>query len=119
STLAQPVIEQALAESWDPRLVLLYADCPPENALRRIERAEGWLAQHNDAALLLTLGRLCTLQELWGKAESYLEASLAVHPSTDAHLALARLQERRGDRERACEHYRQSLELALRELEGE
>ena len=47
-----------------------------------IERAESWLKQHpDDAALLLTLGRLCAQQELWGKAQSYLDASIAVEPT--------------------------------------
>lgn len=115
---ARQIIEQALEETWDARLVALYADCPDSGAIRQIERAEGWLSHHShDAALLVTLGKLCAIQELWGKAQSYLEASLAVEPRIDAHLALARLREARGERDKACEHYRESLNLALKALE--
>ena len=87
-------------------------------ALRGLsERAEAWLKRHpHDAALLLTLGRLCADQDLWGKAQSYLDASLAIEPSWSAHLAAARLQERLGNAESARRHYRECLDLALEQL---
>ena len=63
----------------------------------RIERAESWLLEHErDAQLLATLGRLCAQAELWGKARSFLEASLSFEESRVAHLELARLAERLG-----------------------
>ena len=68
-------------------------------------------------AVLLALGRLALAEQLWGKAQSYLEASLSVAPSSAAHLALARLLERKGNQEAAYAHYRQSLELALRDAD--
>jgi HemY protein len=66
--------------------------------------------------LLLTLGRLCAQRELWGKSQSYLEASLAVEPTYTAHLALARLQESLGNAEGARRHDREGLRLALAQL---
>jgi HemY protein len=66
--------------------------------------------------LLLTLGRLCAQQELWGKAQSYLDASIAIEPTYSAHLELARLHERLGHTEAARRHQRESLELALAQL---
>lgn len=104
---ARGVIEAALGESWDPELVLLYSECPGEEAVSRIERAEGWLAAHpQDPELLLTLGRLCARRELWGKSRSYLEASLALSPGREVHIALARLYERIGIEAEANRHYR-------------
>ena len=50
--------------------------------------------------------RLCESAGLWGKAQSYLEASLAVQPSQAAHLELARLFDRIGKAEDADRHYR-------------
>lgn len=115
---AKTVIEQSLEERWESDLVALYAECEGSEALERIERAERWLESHpNDAALLLTLGRLCAQQGLWGKAQSYLEASIAVEPTHGAHLAAARLQESLGNADGAREQYRKSLELALARLE--
>ena len=40
---------------------------------------------------MLTLGRLCGQQQLWGKAQSYLEAALAIQPTRIVHIELARL----------------------------
>jgi len=84
------------------------ADADGGELTARIARAEGWLKQRpRDAGLLLALGRLCLQQKLWGKAQNYLEASLSVEESRDAHLELARLLdqlERPGEADR---HYRQ------------
>ena len=109
---AQLVIENALAAAWDPELVLLYGECRDDEATPRIERAEGWLkGRAQDAELLLTLGRLCAQRELWGKARSYLEASLALHPVRDAHIALAHLFDRIGIAEEANRQYRAAAQM--------
>lgn len=114
---AHRIIEEALEAEWESDLVALYAECEGGDAMKRIERAEAWLRQHpRDAALLLTLGRLCADRALWGKAQSYLEASLAVEPTYTAHLATARLQEQLGNHDQARQHYRAGLDLALAQL---
>jgi len=116
---AHRIIEEALESSWDSEIVALYAECDGGDALRRIERAESWLKSYpRDAVLLLTLGKLCGGQELWGKAQSYLEASIAVDPTYSAHLALAGLHERLGNAEVARFHQRASLDLALSHLKA-
>lgn len=112
---AQEIIVQSLSKRWDSELIQLFGTCTSAETLKQIERAEKWLPAHpDDAALLLALGRLCARQELWGKAQSYLEASLSLAPSNDAHVALAQLLEKIGRPDEACRHYRQGLELALR-----
>lgn len=114
---AYRVIEEALESNWDSDLVALYAECDGGDALRRIERAESWLKSYpRDAVLLLSLGRLCSAQELWGKAQSYLEASIAVEPTYSAHLSLAGLHEKLGNQEAAQLHQRESFALALSQL---
>lgn len=112
---ALEIIEQSLEKQWDSELVRLYGDCPGKDPLKQLERAENWLKAHPaDAALLLSLGKLCTRQELWGKAQSYLEASLSIEPGSEAHLALAERLEKMSSHSEACDHYRQSLMLARR-----
>ncbi len=102
---AQDTIERALAKQWDSDLALLYADVPSEKPLTQIEHAEGWLKSHpNDATLLLALGKLCAKEKLWGKAQSYIEASLSVEPSRAAHAAYAQLMDKMGKPEEAL-HY--------------
>jgi HemY protein len=114
---AQSIIEQSLEAVWDNELVALYPETAGRDPVRQIERAESWLREHSkDAALLLVLGRLCSRQALWGKAQSYLEASISLEPTHVAHLELARLHEKLGNSEAARRHYRESLELALAKL---
>jgi HemY protein len=114
---AQQVIEQSLEHAWDSRLVALYAESFGRDPVRQIERAETWLErQPHDAQLLLALGKLCARQGLWGKAQSYLEASVAVESTYGGHVELARLEERLGNADAARRHYRDSLELALKAL---
>ena len=114
---ARDVIEETIeargAEGWDSQLTAIYADCKTDSTLAQIECAERWLRQHaRDAVLLATLGKLCMRQALWGKAQSYLEASVALEPTLDAHMTLARLMEQLGRSDEAIRHVRRSAELA-------
>jgi len=110
---AQAIVEAALEKNWDAGLVALYADCAGATALPLIEKGEKWLrAQARDPALLLTLGKLCMRQDLWGKAQSYIEASLALEPTHEGHMTLAALMEKLGKPQEAVRHFRRSAELA-------
>jgi HemY protein len=101
-------IEDALDERWDSDVAAAYGDCNVDT-LARIAHAERWLHTHpRDARLLLTLGRLCRRQQLWGKAQSYLEASLSIQPSRWAHLELAALHDKIDQPDRANAHYREA-----------
>jgi HemY protein len=110
---AQAIVEAALergSEAWNDDLVELYGQLPGPDLTGRIARAEQWLVTRpGDAVLLLALGRMCERQRLWGKAQSYFEASLAVDDSRDAHLELARLMERLERDDEANRHYRLSV----------
>ncbi len=109
---ARAILEDSLTKHWDSELVELYGQCMDKDIVKQIERAENWLKDHpRDPYLLLALGRLCTRQELWGKAQSYVEASLSVESTRAAHLALAQLLEKMNQPDEACKHYRQSLAL--------
>jgi HemY protein len=111
---AHRLIVDALAEQWTPDLVALYGECRDDDAIERLQHCERWLADRpRDAVLLLTLGRLCAYQALWGKAQSYLEASLSVQPTRGAHLELARLLDRIGREVDAARHYRAATDPAL------
>jgi HemY protein len=120
ATLAREIIENALSAEWVPQLVALYGQLPETldqetkglEARARIERAERWLLERSrDAQLLATLGRLCAQAELWGKARSFLEASLSFEESRAARVELARLAERLGQADEAQRHFRKAAEL--------
>ncbi len=110
---AQAIIEQALEREWSASLIALYGEAAGADALPQIERAEKWLREHaRDPALLLALGKLCMRQGLWGKAQSYIEASLALEATHDGHMTLAALMEQIGKPQEAVLHFRRSAELA-------
>ena len=109
---AQRIVEDALDEEWDSALLTVYAECHGGDVLGRIAQAEDWLKQQpRDAQLLLALGRLCRQQQLWGKAQSYLEASLSIQPSRAAHIGLAELFDQLERPEQANRHYRTAAEM--------
>jgi HemY protein len=118
--LARDILEKALEAEWVPTLVALYGELPGGSneekvaeARVRIERAERWLRERErDAPLLATLGRLCAHAELWGKARSFLEASLSFEESRTARIELARLAEYLGQADEAQRHFRKAAELS-------
>ncbi len=111
--IVEETIDKRGTEGWDSSLAAIYADCKGDSTPAQIERAEKWLRLHaRDSVLLATLGKLCMRQALWGKAQSYLEASVALQPTLDAHMTLARLMEQIGKRDEAVRHIRRSAELA-------
>lgn len=57
-----------------------------------IDTADSWLQTRPDnAKLLMYLGQLAYGKRLWGKAQGYLEASIAIKPTVSARLALAKV----------------------------
>jgi HemY protein len=110
---AYRVCEASLSKSWDSNLAALLGECEAKDPIKQLQQAENWLVKHEgDASLLLSLGRMCIRQNLWGKAQSYLEASLSVRPSPRAHLILAGMLEQRGEQRLAAKHYRMCALLA-------
>ncbi len=109
---ALDVLEAALNREWHEELVALYGELRGSSPTRQIEQAEKWLRSHpRDAQLLLTLAQLCSVQQLWGKAQSYLEASLAIAPSAEGHVRMAEFKTQSGQPAEACQHYQKALAL--------
>lgn len=112
--LGHMAIEECLSETWESELAALYGRCKSVDLRAQLAAAESWLDEHpDDASLLLTLGRLCLRGQLWGKAQSYFEASLSVTPSRAAHLELARLAEMLERTDDANQHYREAASLGI------
>lgn len=110
--MAARLLTESLDAQWDSALIALYGDCHGSDVVSRIERAERWLKQHaDDAGLLLALGKLCLHQELWGKAQGYLEASISLQPSRAAYSVLGQLAERLDKKEDAFHYYHLAMEL--------
>ncbi len=113
---AQEVMETALDHEWDSALAAQLADCVLEDErdiTHQLERAERWQAAHpRDAGLLLSLGRLCARQKLWGKAQRVLEDAARAAPSRPVWLELAMLMEATGQIDAANRHYKAAAQTA-------
>ncbi len=114
---AAEIVVRSLERAWDSDLVALYAECRTADSTRQLETAERWLASHSQDPLLLhALGRLCERESLWGKAQTYFEASLALDDHWRTHVALGELHARLGRTDLANTHLAAALERSLAEL---
>ena len=117
---AQQILTDSLNAQWDSDLIKLYGDCLSGNVIDLIEQAERWLKEHtDDAGLLLALGKLCLHQGLWGKAQSYLEASISVAPSRAAYTLLGQLAEKLQKPNDAFAYFQKAMALVTTIKGGE
>ena len=112
SGLAEPLLRRALQRHFSQALMLSYGKIDSAEPSRQLQVVESLLVEHDrDAVALLTAGRLCLRNKLWGKARSYFEASINVQPSAEAYNELGNLLERMNEPEAAAECYREGLRL--------
>ena len=110
---AERIVRQTLKRHWDEALVSRYGELDGADAARQLKVAEDWLRGHGKSAmLLLTLGRLCLRNRLWGKARIYLETSIGIEPMAVTYRELGRLLEHLGDHDAAMNCYREGMQLA-------
>lgn len=107
---AETALKNSLKKHWDDSLVLLYGHLRVSHPPKMLSTAEGWLKHHPDnAALLLTCGRLAVQNELWGKAQRYLEASLSLTPYPEAYALLGVIHEKMGKTKVSADYFRKGL----------
>ena len=115
----EELLRRVLKKHWDAALVRLYGLVEGESAQKQLRFAEHQLPRHaRDAMLLLTLGRLARRNSLWGKARSWLEESLAVHPYPETYHDLATLLVQQGDNIAASRCFQEGLALATHSVSG-
>ncbi|HEB87766.1 MAG TPA: heme biosynthesis protein HemY [Gammaproteobacteria bacterium] len=109
---ATRVLYQAIHQRWDQDLIYLYGKAHSNKVDKQLAQAESWLKGHeNNAILLLTLGRLCLYNQLWGKARSYLEASIGSDPFPETYRELGLLLEQLDEKDAAADCYRKGIML--------
>ncbi len=109
---ATSVLHRAIHQHWDQDLIYLYGKAHSNKADKQLAQAESWLKGHeNNAILLLTLGRLCLYNQLWGKARSYLEASIGSDPFPETYRELGLLLEQLDEKDKAADCYRKGIML--------
>jgi len=110
---AEPVLRRALKSTWSAPLVAAYGRLETSDPSSQLAAAEKWLDQRpEDAELLLTCGRLSLRNQLWGKARSYLETSLAIRPHPETWQIFGELLVQLGESGAASEAFRQGLAAA-------
>jgi len=112
---AEQALLKAIDQQWDDGLIEVYGRYQARDATTQMTRVEKWLDDygHNEQ-LLLALGRISVRARLWGKAQSYFEASIGARATAAACLELADLFEQELQQpEKAVEYYQQGLKLCL------
>ncbi len=111
---AEATLREALKSDWDEELIALYGLAIGDQPKRQLARVEDWLAEHGEsAALLLTAGRLCQANKLWGKARAYFESSIVLGAKPDAYEELGKLMHQLEEPEQALRVYSDGLALSL------
>lgn len=104
------LIEKTIAKQWSDRLVFQYGQLQLGPAYERMKVAEKWLKQApENPILLLTLGRIASLSQLWGQGQAYLKKSLAIQPTVETFHALAMCYEAEGKAEQAALIYKEAI----------
>lgn len=115
--LVEDELAVALSVSWDATLLVLFGSVASNDVLKQLAMAERWLSLHEDDAVLLAiLGKLSIQCADTEKAQKYLSKSIAVEPTVQAYQLLGDLLFEQDDKDRACQCYRNGLELASSEI---
>ena len=109
---AAKVIENALEKNWNPDLVLKYGATDFDVNQQQLLTAEAWLKERPaNSELMLSLGRICLRNQLWGKAREYYIASIKISPTAEAHGELSQLLGNLGETAQSQAHFKSYTDL--------
>ena len=109
---AEQILRNTLRKEWNTDLVKLYGLVKSSQLEKQLLFAESLSRDHdNNPFLLLTLGRLCMYNDLWGKARAYLEASVGNRELTETYKELGLLMEYLNEPKLAAEYFKKGLFL--------
>ncbi len=113
---AGPFIRKYLKSNWDEDVVALYSELNIGDHKVGLAQAEKWLKEHPESPGLLAMaGFLNAKAELWGRARSLLEQSLAIKPRAQSYKLLGDVLSSMDEKEAAMESYNTGLKLAVAE----
>lgn len=115
SESAERSMIKSIEQTWSNQLVDIYGRFNSRNNSKQLALAEKWLEDWaQNEVLLLALGRIAIRANLWGKAQSFLEASIGAKATPAACLELAELFESQlQQKETAAGYYKRGLKLSL------
>lgn len=113
----ESLLASTLEHNWDETLVRLYGLVQGRDPAAQMDTALEWLnRQHNDASVLLTLGRLALRSKLPGKAREYLEKAVELNGPLEAYDELGRLLDQAGEHAQAMALYHKAMQRCAKEL---
>lgn len=111
---AEKLLRNSIAKIKDERLLALYGKVKADDPSKQLIFIEGLHKSFTGSSVwLLTVGRLSINNELWGKAKTYLEQSIALKPRSETYQALALALEALGETEAVKNCYQQGLSDAI------
>ncbi len=109
---AAKVLEKALSANWSAELILKYGETDFGVNQQQLLVAESWLKERPaNSELMLSLGRICLRNKLWGKAREYYTASLKISPTAAAHGELSMLLRSLGETAQSEAHFKAYTDL--------
>lgn len=109
---AELILRNTLKKDWHPTLIKQYGLVKSSHLEKQLTFAESLSKDHdNHPMLLLTLGRLCMYNDLWGKARAYLEASIGNKELPETYKELGLLMEYLNEPQLAAEYFKKGLFL--------
>lgn len=110
---AETILRNHINKEWQPKLVKQYGLVKSSQIEKQLVFAESLSKDHdNNPILLLTLGRLCMYNDLWGKARAYLEASIGNKELPETYKELGLLMEYLNEPQLAAEYFKKGLFLS-------
>jgi len=114
---AEEQLRDILPHHFTSELVRLYGWVKGKDTRRQYLFAKDQLKHRpNNPTLLLTLGRVCLMNEDFEKAQEYFERSLSQQNNAETRSELSRLYLSKNENDKALEMLRQGLGLELPEL---
>lgn len=112
--IAAGLIEHFMRKGWSDKLAYYYGLLEKTSAINLLANAEKWQkGRESNPVLLLSLGRLAKLNQLWVKAEEYLKASLAIQQQGEAYQLLAEVLAEQDKVDEATQMYKKGLSFML------
>jgi HemY protein len=111
---AEKALREFLDDEWNDALAAAYGEVEMPDPLEPLATAEKWLrARREDPVLLVSCARLSMRAELYGKARSYLETSLAIRRDPVTYQLLGSMLDQLGEKEHAARVLQDGLAMAI------
>jgi len=114
-----PFVRKYLKQNWSDDVVAMYSEFDIDGHKKGLAQSEKWLKEYPDSPGLLAMaGFLNAKAELWGKARSLLEQSLAIKAAPQTYKLLGDVLIKMDDPDAATASYQEGLRIAVDEADA-